>query len=49
MFECIRKQLIRRRLLKTMRPDPEYRVRRLAQLSPERRARYWRNVGVGDG
>ena len=27
-----------------LRPDPEYRRNRLAQFSPERRARYWRNV-----
>lgn len=27
-----------------LRPDPEYRERRLAQFSPERRERYWRNV-----
>lgn len=27
-----------------LRPDPEYRERRLAQFSPARRERYWRNV-----
>lgn len=36
--------LRRRRLEKTMRPDPEYREHRLAQFSPQRRERYWRNV-----
>jgi hypothetical protein len=29
-----------------LRPDPEYRDRRLAQFTPERRARYWRNVAA---
>ena len=29
-----------------LRPDPEYRERRLAQFTPERRARYWRNVAA---
>jgi hypothetical protein len=27
-----------------LRPDPEYRERKLAQFTPERRARYLRNV-----
>lgn len=36
--------IIRRRLARTMRPDPEYRERRLAQFATERRARYFRNV-----
>lgn len=27
-----------------LRPDDDYRTRRLAQFTPERRARYWRNV-----
>lgn len=38
--------LIRRRLKATMRPDPDYREKRLAQFTAERRERYWRNVGV---
>jgi hypothetical protein len=29
----------------SMRPDPEYQERRLAQFTPERRARYFRAVG----
>lgn len=40
----IRRALIRRRLKRSMRPDPDFRERRLAQFTPERRARYWRNV-----
>lgn len=40
----IKQWLAARRLKKLMRPDPEYRERRLAQFSPERRERYWRNV-----
>ena len=27
-----------------LRPDPEYRTKRLAQFTPERRERYWANV-----
>jgi hypothetical protein len=41
---ALRKWLIRRRLARTMRPDPDYRARRLAQFSTDRRARYFRNV-----
>lgn len=33
-------------LERTMRPDPDYRSRRLSQFTRERRERYWRNVGV---
>lgn len=32
------------RLAKTLRPKPEYRNRRLAQFSPERRNAYWEAV-----
>lgn len=39
-----RRLMARRRLDRSLRPDPEYRERRLAQFTPERRARYWRNV-----
>lgn len=46
MFHWPRKKLIQRRLKATMRPDPDYRERRLAQFCPERRVRYWRNVGA---
>lgn len=42
----LRKWAIRRRLARTMRPDPDYRERRLAQFTPERRERYWRNVSA---
>lgn len=41
----LKKWLIRRRLKSLMRPDPDYRERRLSQFTPERRERYWRNVG----
>lgn len=37
--------LIRRKLKASLRPDPEYREKRLAQFTAERRERYWRNVG----
>ena len=43
-MNLISKFLIRRRLEKTMKPDPAYRERRLKQFSPERRRRYERNV-----
>lgn len=33
-----------KRLKATMRPDPAYRERRLAQFDTARRERYWRNV-----
>lgn len=42
---ALRRALIRRRLRATMRPDPEYREHRLAQFTPQRRERYWHNVG----
>lgn len=40
----IKQWLAARKLKKLLRPDPEYRERRLAQFSPERRARYFANV-----
>lgn len=39
-----RKARVNRALEATLRPDPAYRDRRLAQFSPERRERYQRNV-----
>lgn len=39
-----RQQHARRRLERTLRPDPAYLERRLRQLSPERRARFERNA-----
>lgn len=36
--------LIRRKLKASLRPDPVYLKRRLAQMSPERKARFWRNM-----
>lgn len=44
MIRFIRKWAVRRKLAKTMKPAPQYRERRLAQFSDERKARYWRNV-----
>jgi hypothetical protein len=41
--------LARRRLKRSLRPDPEYRDRRLAQFDVERRERYWRNVQLVGG
>ena len=41
----LRRYLALRRLKRSMKPNPQYRERRLAQFSPERQARYWRNVG----
>jgi hypothetical protein len=43
-MKALSRLLARRRLAKLIRPDPAYRERRLAQLTPERRARYLRNV-----
>ena len=40
----IRKFLIRRRMAKLMKPCPQHRAKRLAQMSPERAARYRRNM-----
>lgn len=44
MIRFIRKWAVRRKLAKTMKPDPQYRERRLAQFDEARKARYWRNV-----
>lgn len=44
MLSFYRKWAVNKRLQKTMRPDPDYRERRLAQFTPERRERYWSNV-----
>lgn len=44
MIAHLRRLMIRRRLERTLKPCPEYRARRLAHLSPERRARYLRNI-----
>lgn len=40
----LRKFIINYRLKKTMKPDPSYRERRLAQFDEQRKARYWLNV-----
>lgn len=44
MLSYCKKWLAVRRLQKSLRPDPQYRERRLAQFSKERRERYWRNA-----
>lgn len=36
--------MARRRLERSLKPDPQYRQRRLAQFSPERRQRYFDNI-----
>ena len=44
MLERRRLTARRRKLEETLTPDPEHRKRRLAQMSPERAARYKRNI-----
>ena len=44
MLNFYRKWAVNKRLQQTMRPDPDYRERRLAQFTPERRERYLQNV-----
>lgn len=36
--------MARRRLERSLKPDPQYRERRLAQFDEARRERYWNNV-----
>jgi hypothetical protein len=43
-MNALRRLIAQLRLKRSLRPDPAYRDRRLAQFGPERRARYWRNV-----
>jgi hypothetical protein len=43
-MKTIRKWLARRRLEKLMKPNPELRWRRLAQMRGERKVRYLRNI-----
>lgn len=43
-MNIITRMLARRRLAKSLKPNPELRKRRLAQMSPERRARAERNA-----
>lgn len=40
----LKRLITRRRLVRSLKPDPGYRDRRLAQFTPERRARYLRNI-----
>jgi len=44
MLAQIRRLLILRKLNASLKPAPEYRTRRLAALSPERRVRYLANI-----
>lgn len=44
MLRLIRAKLARKRLNATLRPDPDFRERRLAQFSTERRQRYFDNI-----
>jgi hypothetical protein len=44
MIRTIKSLLARRALARSLRPNPTYRQNMLAQFSPERRARYERNV-----
>jgi len=46
LISRIRKARTERALRATLRPDPEYRDRRLAQFSPERRQRYFDNIAT---
>lgn len=48
MLKHFKQWLAVKRLQKMMRPDPQYRERRLAQFSSERRERYWKNVASTD-
>lgn len=43
-MDMLKRYLARKALERTMRPDPIYRERMLAQFSKERRERYWANV-----
>ena len=43
-MKFIRRLLSRRRLVRSLKPCPEIRERRLRQMSPERRARAERNA-----
>ena len=44
ILKTIKRHLARKALERSLRPDPLYRERMLAQFSRERKARYWRNV-----
>lgn len=41
--------MARRRLERSLKPDPQYRERRLAQFSTERRQRYFDNIAAIKG
>ena len=43
-MKFIKRYLARRRLAATMKPNPELRARRLAQMGVERKRRYLKNM-----
>ena len=45
-MNILTRMLARRRLAKSLKPCPELRARRLAQMSPERAERYRRNMAA---
>lgn len=44
LLHYLRRRSAIKRLTASLRPDPAYREHRLAQFSPARRERYWRNA-----
>jgi len=46
MIRWLKRRRAAKALAKTLRPDPDYRARRLAQFDSARKARYWRNVAA---
>lgn len=44
MLAKIKRHLARKALERSLRPDPMYRERMLAQFGSDRKARYWANV-----
>lgn len=42
----IKRYLARRRLAKSLKPNPGLRAKRLAQMSADRKARYLRNMAA---
>lgn len=48
-MKFLRRMLARRRLARSLKPCPELRARRMAQMSAERKARYLRNIAEIQG
>jgi hypothetical protein len=44
MLKLLKSYRIRKRLKASLRPDPEFLERRLAQFSTERRAKHFENI-----